>query len=118
MESYYKVSTNTAAEFNLITKLLNEKSPELLVSVSPEYLGNVELRKIFLVIRKHFMEHSSFLGWEALSTFIAKVCTTTDKAKFMLGLLDQLKSRDVSGLTNEVLVKELQDYYKFNCCIS
>lgn len=108
------MSTNNAQlELNTIQKLMQDRSPELLVAVSPEYFGNSELKKIFLLIRKFYLDQGEFIGWDVLRAQISKLCSTVEKAKFMLGLLDQIQQRDISGLTDEILIKELQDYHKF-----
>ncbi len=104
---------NSQLEINALKKLLHDRSPELLVAVSPEYFGNSELKKIFLLIRKFYLDQGEYPGWDVLRAQVARLCTTQDKAQFMLGLLDQIQKRDISGLTDEVLLKELQDYHKF-----
>lgn len=92
---------------------MDDKSPELFIAISPDMFSNVELRKIFLLIRKFYTDNSSFIGWDVLRSYVAKLCTTADKAKFLLGLLEQIQARDVSGLTSEMLLKELHDFKKF-----
>lgn len=106
-------SNNSHLEINALKKLLQDKSPELLVAISPEYFGNSELKKIFLLIRKFYLDQGDFIGYDTLRGFVAKACSTAEKTQFMLGLLDQIQKRDISGLTDELLIKELQDYHKF-----
>lgn len=106
-------TSNSHLEINTLKKLLQDKSPELLVAVSPEYFGNSELKKIFLLIRKFYLDQGDFIGYDTLRGFVAKACSTSEKTQFMLGLLDQIQKRDISGLTDELLIKELQDYHKF-----
>lgn len=107
------MSSNAALEFLAIKKVLEDKNPQLLVAVSPDYFGNGELRKIFLLLRKYYTEHSEFISFDTLKALVAKACTTAEKTKFMLMLLDQIANKDVSGLHDEVLLKELQDFHKF-----
>lgn len=107
------MSSNTQVEFNAIKFIMESQRPELLVSVVPEYFGNVELMKIFMLIRKFYVDNSTFMGWDLLRGYVSKSCKTADKTKFMLSILDQIQNRDIQGLTEELLISELKDYRKF-----
>lgn len=112
------MASNSQVELNAIKRIMHTKSPELLVAVSPDYFGNVELRKIFMLIRKFYTENSEFPGWATLSQYIGGLCKTADKAKFMLALMKQIEDRDISGLSDELLLKELRDYQKFRLVLA
>jgi len=112
------MAVNANTELNAIKKLMDSKNPELLVAINPDHFGNGELRKIFMLIRKFYVENSVFLGWDVLKQYVAGLCKTADKTKFMLSLLDQIETRDIAGLTDELLLKELNDYHKFRIILS
>lgn len=112
------MASNSQVELNAIKKLMTDKTPELLVSISPDYFGNGELKKIFMLIRKFYMENSEFPGWATLSQYIGGLCKTADKAKFMMALMKQIEERDISGLSDDLLLKELRDFQKFRLVLS
>jgi len=112
------MASNSQVELNAIKKLMSEKSPELLVSISPDYFGNGEIKKIFMIIRKFYTENSEFPGWATLSQYIGGLCKTADKTKFMMALMKQIEDRDISGLSTDLLLKEMRDYQKFRLVLS
>lgn len=107
------MASNTQCEFNAIKFIMEAQKPELLVSIMPEYFGNVELKKIFMLVRKFYVDNSTFMGWDLIRAAVSKACKTPEKMKFMLSILDQIQGRDIKGLTEELIVKELRDYRKF-----
>ena len=100
--------TNTQSEFNAIKMLVDGASPELLIKFDRSHFGNPELGNIFLLIRHHYLEHGEFPGWQVLSASVASRCKSTDKARQLMGLLEQIRERDIRGLSGESLVAELQ----------
>jgi hypothetical protein len=107
------MSSNIHIEFNAIKKLMEDRNPELLIAIDPAYLGNIELRKMFMLLRKFYVDNGEFMGFDVLKGYVSKACTTPEKTKFMMGVLSQIQERDVSGLTDEILLKDLRDYHKF-----
>ena len=107
------MASNTQVEFNCIKFIMEAQRPELLVSIVPEYFGNLELRKIFMLVRKFYVDNSTFMGWDLIRASVSKACRTPEKMKFLLSILDQIQGRDIAGLTEDILLTELRDYRKF-----
>lgn len=99
--------TNTQQEMNCIKKVMEDKNPELLVRIDASLFGNEELKKIYILIKKFFTEHGQFMGWDVLRSDVSKRCKTADKASYLISLLEQIQERDISGLTDELLLADL-----------
>jgi len=107
------MASNTQVELNALAYIMKEKRPSLLVSISADYFGNSELRKVFMLIRNQFASTSSFIDWDVLRMLVSKACTTPEKTKFLMSILDQASTRSIEGMTEELILKELRDYRKF-----
>lgn len=103
---------NPFSEINCIAYVLSERRPELIASISPEHFGNKDLGNLFKLIRNFYVDNGSFPSADILTSLAANVCKTTDKQKFITDLIIQIKTRDLTGLTDEILLKELNDYHK------
>lgn len=99
---------NPHLELNFIARLMTDRNPELLVQIDRSVFGNEELSKVFLLIRKFYLDTGSFPGWDVLRSDIIGKCSGHEKIKFMSALLDKIQDRDITGLTNDKLVAELQ----------
>lgn len=102
----------TQQELNCLKKLMEQKNPELLIRLTAKHFGNVELGKLYQLIKRHYLEFGQFPGFDTLRATVAKACTTADKVKMMSSLLDQISERDVAGLTDDALVTELVNVSK------
>jgi len=98
---------------NSICYIMQEKNPELLVSIDPTYYGNIELKKLFMIIRNFYLQSSIYPGWDLVAAAVSGACKTPEKMKFMLSILDQIKAKDIEGLTDDLMLQELRDYKKF-----
>lgn len=96
-------------ELNAIKKIMAAKNPELLTKIKHTDFGNEELAKLFLLIRKFFVDKSEWLGWDVLKSIVTSKCTTQDKSKYLTSLLDQIQERDISGLSEEMLIQEMNE---------
>lgn len=112
------MASNSQVELNAIKKLMVSKDPELLVALSPEHFGNRDIRNLFLIIRNFYTKNSEFLGWAILRQYVANTCKTAEKSTFILSLLEQVEKRDISGLTNEILLEEMNNYQKFRVVLA
>lgn len=94
-------------EMNCIKKVMTARSPELLINISTSMFGNEELAKLFLLIRKFYLDQGNWMGWDVLKSVVAGKCASADKQRYLMTLLDQIQERDISGLTDELLVAEM-----------
>lgn len=92
---------------NAIKKLMSGKNPELLVRMDLKMFGNEELAKLFLVIKRFYVDQGDWIGWDVLRSFVAQKSSSPDKARYILALLDQIQERDINGLTDELLLEDL-----------
>jgi KaiC/GvpD/RAD55 family RecA-like ATPase len=97
----------TQLELNAIKKIMEARDPELLVKVTPAMFGNEELGKLFRLIKHHYVNNSTWVGWDVLRSIVAQKASTVDKANYILALIDQIQARDVAGFSKEMLVEEL-----------
>lgn len=104
---------NAQIELACISYLMHRKDPEMLAAIQPDYLDNRDLSKIFLLIRKFYLDNGEFIGWDLLKANVERACRTAENAKFLLSIIDQMKKKDLAGLTDEILLSELRDYHKF-----
>ena len=101
---------NPHIEQNAIAKILNDQSPEMLARIDDECFGNQDLKNIFKLIQKFYLDNGCFPGWDVLTGNVVKLCKTKEKADFLSSLLLQIRDRDIQGLTDDMLLKELQEY--------
>lgn len=104
---------NNQLEFNAIAYVMQTRDPSLLISILPEHFGNTDLAKLFILIRKYYTDTSEFCGWDVLAGMVAKACKTPEMSKFMIALLEQVRERDITGLTADALLNDLREYSKF-----
>lgn len=94
-------------ELNAIKKVLVAKNPELLLKVTPQMFGNEELAKLYVLIRKFYLDQGQWLGWDVLTSIVSSKCVTDEKLRYMTSLIDQIRERDISGLSDDLLVEEM-----------
>ena len=110
--------SNSNYELSIIKILIEGKSPELLVRLTPEYFGNKDVGNLFRVIKNFYIDHGQFLGYDALKAELESRVRDADKCKFLSGLVDDTKERDISGLTESYLMDELRKQKQFRAAIS
>jgi len=106
------MSASVQLELNALKKVLQDKNPELLVRLSPRHFGNEELAKLFSLVKRFFVDTGQFIGWDVLRSNVASKCSTADKQRYLMALLDQIQERDIAGLTDDMLMAELTDQVK------
>lgn len=106
------MSASVQLELNALKKVLQDRNPELLVRLSASHFGNEELSKLFMLTKKFFVDTGQFIGWDVLRSNVASKCSTADKQRYLMALLDQIQERDITGLTDDMLMKELTDQVK------
>jgi len=106
------MSASVQLELNALKKVLQDKNPELLVRLSPRHFGNEELAKLFSLVKRFFVDTGQFIGWDVLRSNVASKCSTADKQRYLMALLDQIQERDINGLTDDMLMTELTDQVK------
>ena len=110
--------SNVQYELSIVKVLLDTKSPELLVKLTPEYFGVKDVGNLFRLIKGFYIDHGTFLGWDALKAELSARVPDTDKCKFLCGLVDDVRERDVSGLTESYLLDELRKQLQFRIALS
>lgn len=111
-----KVS-NVQYELGILKLLLDKKSPELLVKLTPEYFGTKDVGNLFRLIKGFYIDHGQFLGWDALKAELSARIKDADRSKFLCDLVDDVRERDVSGLTEEYLLDELKTQMQFRIAL-
>jgi hypothetical protein len=109
---------NPQAEFNCIKKVMTEKNPELLVKITPDDFGNQDLKNIFRLIQQFFLKQATFPGWSTLASQVTALCSTSEKANMLTAILMQIQERDISGLTDQLLLTELENYRHFRTVLT
>jgi len=108
---------NTQAEMLILKKIVESKSPELLMAVPTELFGNKELQNIYTIIGTHFTTHYQLPGWDVLKMEITNRVANPDKQRFYVDLISDIKAKDTSGITTDDLIKKLHTQYQFRCIL-
>lgn len=112
------MASNLQVEINALAHIMKRQSPELLVAVSTDMFGNQQLAKVFQLIRKFYVENSEFIGFDVLRAQVSKACKTEDMTKFMMSILEQVQGRDISGMTDDMMLVEMSEYLKFRTVLA
>jgi len=109
---------NAQYELSIINILLTKKSPDLLVRLTPDYFGVKDIGNLFRLIKGFYVDHGRFLGFDAVKAELEARITDRDKLKFMCGLIDDIRDKDVSGLTESYLMDELKKQLQFRVALA
>lgn len=104
--------TNIQTELNAIKFLMTKRNPELLVRLDVSLFGNELLAKIFMLVKRFYIENSVVMGWDVLRSKVVEKCDSPDRLKAIMILLDQIQERDIEGLTDDLLIGEMRDLGK------
>lgn len=103
---------NPLVELNAICFIMNQKSPEFLAKLDGDLFDNKDLKNVFRLIQGFYLQSGQFPGWDTLTADVVKRCNTKDKSEFLSSLLLQVRERGIQGLTEDSLLRELQDFKK------
>lgn len=109
---------NPQCEMNILAKLVSDKDAEALSNIDPIKFGNGDLQKLFIIVRNHYIDKDQWIGFDYLKQVVVSLCKTADKAEFMSGMIDQLKTRDIGEVSFSDLLTELDNFYKFRLITS
>lgn len=109
--------SNVQYELNILKHLLESKSPELLTKLSPDHFGNKDLGKLFQLVKGFYIDNGSFLGWDAIKSELSVRVKDSSTLAFVTGLVDDIRGRDISGLSEAQLVDELKKQLQFRMAL-
>lgn len=103
---------NPHVELNTVAYLIKEKPPQFLLQLTDELFENTDIKNIIKLIKIFYTNHGEFPGWDVLISSVVSMCKTREKSEFFGSLLDQTRNRDISGLDEQGLLSELQNFKK------
>jgi hypothetical protein len=100
---------NTKLELNAISMLMNSRNPELLHKFSIDYFASKDLAGMFRVIQICYATHGEIIGWDGLVSEIVTRVKDGDQAEVLTDLVEVMRTRDISGLSEDSVRSDLID---------
>lgn len=107
----------TQYEMNALKLLMQAKSPELLSRMSPELFATTELSSMYKLIALHYAGTGQFLGWDALAAEVDRRVTDPDKSRFLSGIIQDIRERDISGQGADQVLEHLDNHRKLRVLV-
>lgn len=101
---------NAQLELNAVNKLMLGKNPELLVKIESDMFGNDDIKSIFNLIKRFYVEKGTWIGWDVLNGIVSKAARSSERADYLLKLILKIRDRDIEGLSDDDVLQELTDF--------
>lgn len=104
---------NVQFELLSIKKLIESKNPELLTQLKLDLFSVPELHNMVKITGLLYSSTGELPGWDFLKAELTDRIINPEKQKFYLGLLEDIKNKDASGVSTEDLISKLKTQRQF-----
>lgn len=104
---------NAQYELLALKKLIESRDAELLTRYRFDMFGITELANIFKIVGVLYADNGAMPSADLLKAEIAGRIVNQDKQKFYLDLLEDINSKDASGITTDSVIEQLKTQRQF-----
>lgn len=101
---------NAQLELNAVHQLMLGKNPELLVKIESDMFGNDDIKSLFNLIKRFYVEKGTWIGWDVLNGIVTKAARSQERADYLLKLILKIRDRETEGLSDDDILQELTDF--------